>query len=98
MPHLPPRLGNKKQAAGRVIGERKSSFERGYDDRWRRARRRFLSDNPLCAHCLREGLSVAASVVDHVIPHRGDKQLFWDEDNWQSLCKTHHDKKTGSGL
>jgi hypothetical protein len=31
-----------------------------------------------------------ASVVDHRIPHRGDKQLFWDRDNWDPLCTPHH--------
>lgn len=30
-------------------------------------------------------------MVDHIIPHKGDQQLFWDEGNWQSLCKDHHD-------
>ncbi len=33
----------------------------------------------------------AATVVDHIQPHGGDQDLFWDESNWQSLCKTHHD-------
>lgn len=31
-----------------------------------------------------------ASVLDHRIPHRGDKRLFWDRDNWDPLCTTHH--------
>ena len=39
-----------------------------------------------------------ATVVDHIVPHRGDKKLFWDQSNWQPLCKEHHDKKTGNGL
>ena len=34
---------------------------------------------------------VPASVVDHIIPHRGDESLFWDQTNWQSLCKQCHD-------
>jgi hypothetical protein len=34
---------------------------------------------------------VAAVVVDHIVPHRGDMKLFWDSGNWQSLCKTCHD-------
>lgn len=37
-----------------------------------------------------------ATVVDHVIPHRGDMELFWDSDNWQSMHKQCHDKKTAS--
>jgi 5-methylcytosine-specific restriction protein A len=37
-------------------------------------------------------------VVDHIIPHRGDQYLFWDQENWQALCKDCHDRKTGRGL
>jgi 5-methylcytosine-specific restriction protein A len=37
---------------------------------------------------------VKATVVDHIIPHRGDPTLFWDESNWQPLCKKCHDQKT----
>lgn len=32
-----------------------------------------------------------ATVVDHIVPHRGNAVLFWDETNWQSLCKGCHD-------
>ncbi len=43
--------------------------------------------------CRAEGRAVAARVVDHVIPHRGDQQLFWDvEGNWQGLCFPHHNR------
>ena len=44
--------------------------------------------------CMKEGRYRKATVVDHVVPHRGDIKLFWDRDNWQSLCKEHHDRKT----
>jgi len=30
-------------------------------------------------------------VVDHIVPHRGDQQLFWRRSNWQPLCHDHHD-------
>ena len=43
---------------------------------------------------MEQGRLVKASVVDHIIPHRGDAKLFWDESNWQSLCKSCHDHKT----
>ena len=39
-----------------------------------------------------------ATVVGHIIPHRGNQKLFWDEKNWQPLCKDCHDRKTGTGL
>ena len=34
------------------------------------------------------------TVVDHIVPHRGDQQLFWNQSNWQALCKPCHDHKT----
>ena len=71
---------------------------RGYDARWRKARKAFLQKHPLCAECLKKGKATPATVVDHIVPHRGDQKLFWDQSNWQPLCKEHHDKKTGSGL
>lgn len=40
---------------------------------------------------LKLGRYVAATVVDHIVPHRGDMKLFWDRDNWQALCKACHD-------
>ncbi|MDW9600442.1 HNH endonuclease [Sinorhizobium meliloti] len=30
-------------------------------------------------------------VADHVIPHRGRSDLFWERGNLQCLCKTCHD-------
>ncbi len=71
---------------------------RGYDARWRIARKRYLSQHPLCVECLKENKLTPATVVDHIVPHRGDQKLFWDESNWQPLCKDCHDRKTGSGL
>ena len=35
-----------------------------------------------------------ATVVDYIVPHRGDQKLFWDKSNWQPLCKACHDRKT----
>ena len=77
---------------------RGSAAERGYDAKWRRARKRFLQRHPLCANCLSQGVLTPATVMDHIVPHRGDHRLFWDEQNWQPLCKACHDRKTGSGL
>ena len=74
--------------------QRPTATERGYDSKWRTTRNRFLKDNPLCVRCKEEGRLVIATVVDHIKPHRGDKNLFWDYSNWQALCKRCHDKKT----
>jgi 5-methylcytosine-specific restriction protein A len=74
--------------------ERGSASVRGYDSRWRRAREEWLRSHPLCAEHVRQGEVVAAVVVDHIRPHKGDRALFWDRGNWQSLCKACHDRKT----
>lgn len=73
---------------------RGSRHERGYDSKWDRERKRKLFKDPLCAKHLEEGRVVQATVVDHIIPHRGDMDLFWSRSNWQSLCKSCHDAKT----
>ena len=62
-----------------------------YNSKWSRARKRFLAEHPLCLMCEAEGRIEAATVVDHIVPHKGDPLLFWNERNWQSLCKQHHD-------
>ncbi len=76
---------------------RPNANARGYTYSWSAAAKAFLAVFPLCARCLPIGLTVAATVVDHIIPHRGNRKLFWSRDNWQSLCKPCHDHKTGSG-
>jgi len=62
-----------------------------YGRRWKKCRKIFLQANPLCSRCYKIGKLVEASIVDHIIPHKGDEQLFWDQSNWQALCKPCHD-------
>lgn len=62
-----------------------------YGYKWQQARLKFLQENPLCAFHLRRGETVAASVVDHIVPHKNDLKLFWRRSNWQALCKHCHD-------
>lgn len=73
---------------------KQGSTARGYGYRWQKARERFLEANPLCCYCTRDEQRVqTATVVDHRTPHQGDERLFWDESNWQPLCKVCHDRK-----
>jgi 5-methylcytosine-specific restriction protein A len=74
--------------------ERPSAARRGYGTAWRRARSRFLAAHPVCASCRDKGRLEPATVVDHVVPHRGDPALFWNEVNWAPCCKRCHDRKT----
>lgn len=72
---------------GKVV--RQTSAQRGYGHRWRKQSKAFLDDHPLCAgypigaHGER---AVTAECVDHIVAHKGDMDLFWDQDNWQPLC------------
>lgn len=68
---------------------RLNAYQRGYTSKWDKARRVFLMTHPLCVVCGRP-----ATDVDHIVPHRGDKRLFWDQNNWQPLCHECHSRKT----
>jgi 5-methylcytosine-specific restriction endonuclease McrA len=59
--------------------------------RWKKRRKVQLRRHPLCKSCLESrGLVVPAAVVDHVIPHGGDRHKF-EFGALQSLCKPCHD-------
>lgn len=100
MPKRPPvhvPAGSCPQADQRIHRNREhdawrgSSAARGYGYKWQKARASFLASHPLCTMCEKHGLVTPATVVDHIRPHRGNYDLFWDQDNWQALCKRHHD-------
>ena len=75
--------------AARADNARPSADARGYTSAWRKARKAYIIRHPLCAIC-----GAPATDVDHIIPHRGDKELFWDSGNWQSLCHECHSRKS----
>ncbi len=73
--------------------DRPSPASRGYDHRWRKFRKAFLAENPLCVACKARGRVTAASVVDHVTPHRDRPGEFWNTE-FQAMCKPCHSAKT----
>lgn len=78
--------------AGAVLAKpRPSAASQGYGAKWRAAREAFLKAHPMCEW---GGCFDASTDVDHIIPHKGDKVLFWDRGNWQALCHSHHSRKT----
>ena len=98
MPQKPGQYRPKSaKTAKYAVVSRGNSAERGYDDRWRKYRLSFLADHPLCVECRKAGMVVEATVVDHIVPHRGDYELFWEPANHQPLCERHHNRKTRSG-
>lgn len=87
----PSHLGTVQQSQRDYEARRGSARERGYTARWDRAAAAFKRDNPLCIGCEAVDRVELASVVDHIIPHKGDDALFWDQANWQACCTKHHD-------
>lgn len=86
---------NHKKAVDNDYNKNYRPFKHLYStSMWKKARKQFLQEHPLCEECKRNGVIKAAEIVDHRIPHKGNEQLFWDESNWQSLCKECHDRKT----
>ena len=79
-------LGDRERKA-RHDQNRASARERGYTTKWQRERELFLRAHPVCKRC-----PAPATVVDHIIPHRGDMRLFWSRSNWQPLCRSCHSK------
>lgn len=64
---------------------RPTARERGYDSKWDTERAAYLKAHPKCVRC-----PAPATVVDHIVPHKGDRKLFWSRSNWQPLCRTCH--------
>lgn len=85
-PHAPSRQ-ERQRATERARG---SAHARGYDRRWGKASRAFLDKHQLCPACKVMGITALATVTDHIIPHKGDKALFWSRKNWQPACAWHH--------
>jgi 5-methylcytosine-specific restriction protein A len=89
---------------------RRTAHQRGYDRRWGKRAAAFRIRYPFCgmrpkgqapvmSRCFEEGRRTPAFQVDHVVPHRGNRQLFDDEiGNWQSLCQSCGAAKSKAGL
>lgn len=91
----PKRIGPRHRPAGsEVSASQRADTQRFYGSNvWKRIRRTYLMEHPLCVMCHAGGHTVAASVVDHIRPinQGGDP---YDPSNVQSLCRHHHSQKT----
>lgn len=62
---------------------------------WRKTRKAFLTEFPLCLHCEEEGVVTPAKVVDHIVQRsKGGADFDWS--NLQPLCARHHDMKSSA--
>ncbi|PHM28796.1 HNH endonuclease signature motif containing protein [Xenorhabdus innexi] len=86
---------HQREARRQQDKQRGTRTQRGYSNRWGRYRLHYLKANPLCVHCLPQGIYTSAIIVDHIIPIQGDADvLFWPASNHQALCQTCHNRKT----
>ena len=88
-----PTCGHTRPCPVHGAAPRTRPYNRG---NWRAVARSFLQANPFCAMCRSRKVITLATEVDHVIDHRGDDSLFWDQRNWQALCVSCHSRKTNS--
>jgi 5-methylcytosine-specific restriction endonuclease McrA len=60
---------------------------------WRKLRKWYIQQNPICVRCEAKGIIKEANVVDHINPIllRGQKL---DAENLQSLCTSCHNSKS----
>lgn len=96
-PRLAPVAGRLRPAvAGADDGRR--SVDWLHTARWQRLRLKVLARDGY--QCQQTGMMLTGKhpapdspVVDHMIPHRGDEALFWDEGNLQAVSKGWHDRQ-----
>lgn len=69
--------------------------QRLYDRAWQRRRRIYLASHPWCEACLVNGVYEAATDVHHVVPHRGDREVF-KSSPLMALCHACHSRITAS--
>lgn len=71
--------------------QRGTPAERGYDDRWRALRLKFLQVHPVCCE---PGCGREATEVDHIISVRENPALRLVWKNLRPFCKPHHSART----
>lgn len=77
--------------AGTIQGAAKPSKPHLYGTwRWQKKRKALLDAEPLCRMCKERGVITPARIADHIVPHKGNEDLFWNGE-LQPLCKPCHD-------
>lgn len=76
-----------RERKARHDAKRPSASKRGYDTKWQRESKAYLATHRTCVRC-----GSPSTLVDHVIPHKGDQRLFWSRSNWQAMCTPCHSR------
>jgi hypothetical protein len=67
--------------------------QRLYDRTWQARRRAYMAQHPWCEDCAEWGLFEPAQEVHHVIPHKGNREIFVSSP-LRALCKICHSRRT----
>lgn len=98
---LPTRLGGSRsrlRPADMSAGEDRARRSQNWyhTPEWRRLRQRIIRRDGL--FCAQTGVALVGKypawnspVIDHKTPHRGDRDMFFDESNLQVVSKRYHD-------
>jgi len=68
----------------------KTAAQSLYTYAWQQFSKAWMRSNPLCLYCETQGRIKLAQMVDHIEPHRGDVEVFWQDDNFASCCRACH--------
>ncbi len=63
--------------------------------KWKKLRKAYAAEHPLCEHCLRYEILEPVAVVDHIKEIKDGGEPY-DPNNLQSLCHSCHNRKTAS--
>lgn len=85
-----PKLYTHKKTGAKSFTFNESGRAKGYDRDWELYRWRFLHHNPSCYICGRK-----AGVVDHILAHKGDMNIFKNLKNHMPVCTEDHNFLTG---
>jgi 5-methylcytosine-specific restriction protein A len=84
---------NKKNLQSKKPVERDKDRQRLYDRNWQKIRNFHFRKYPWCEKCMDYKKYVSATDVHHVIPHKGNREIFY-KSPLQSLCHECHSKQT----
>jgi 5-methylcytosine-specific restriction protein A len=80
---------HKKEPAPAFSSAIRFNEELYHTTQWRKLRTKILKEQPYCFKC---GISGSESKLEvhHIIPPRGNEELFFDESNLVSVCPVCH--------
>lgn len=85
-------MKTERQLSRRKVNQKSTTkYSHLYDHKdWKKLRAIHKRKEPYCKEC---GTPYNL-MVDHIEPHNGDIDLFFNENNLQTMCRSCHNRKT----